>query len=55
VVLKLGQLGKWSRYTGKVLKCGAETGRVGKVEQIYRESSEMWAGEGWSRSVGPIV
>jgi hypothetical protein len=37
VVLKLGQLGKWSRYTGKVLKCGAETGAVRKVEQIYRE------------------
>jgi hypothetical protein len=47
----------------KLVKCyiwsiafyGAEMWTLRNVDQKYLESFEMCAGEGWRRSVGPIV
>jgi hypothetical protein len=39
-------------YIWSIALCGAETWTLGKVDQKYLESSEMWC---WRRSVGPIV
>jgi hypothetical protein len=50
-------------FRKKLLKCyiwstgihGAETWTFRKVENKDLGSFEMWLGEGWRRSVGPIV
>jgi hypothetical protein len=34
---------------------GAETWTLREADQKYLESFEVWCGEGWRRSVGPIV
>ena len=52
-------------YIWSVALYGAETSTLGAVDQKHLESFEMWcwrrlekiswAGEGWKRSVGPIM
>ena len=47
----------------KLVKCfirsmalyGAETWTLRAADQKHLESFEMWSGEGWRRSVGPIM
>jgi hypothetical protein len=54
---------KFKEESSKVLHLerssyGGETWTLPTVDQKYLESFEMWfhgAGEGWRRSVGPIV
>jgi hypothetical protein len=41
-------------YIWSIALYGAETWTLRSVDQKYLESSEIGAGEGWRRSVGPI-
>jgi hypothetical protein len=42
-------------YIWSIALYGAQTWTLRKVDQKYLESFECGAGEGWKRSVGPIV
>jgi hypothetical protein len=42
-------------YIWSIALCGAETWTLGKVDQSIWKVLKCGAGEGWRRSVGPIV
>jgi len=42
-------------YIWSIALYGAETWMLWAADQKHLESFEMWCGEGWKRSVGPII
>jgi hypothetical protein len=42
-------------YIWSIALYGVETWKIRAVDQKHLESFEMWRGEGWRRSVGPIM